>query len=121
MIVQWQAARKIAGVWWPALVGALVIAGPAFMLGQCSGVQIQKNRDVAASVSTVKQVGEANTTAAGQRITDANRITARQQEQSNAIQSAPDQKPGLGRLRRACEQLRQQGTERLPPECGPES
>ena len=120
MIVQWQVARKIAGVWWPALVGALVIAGPAFMLGQCSGVQIQKNRDVAASVSTVKQVGEANTTAAGQRATDNHNITARQEEQSSAIQSAPDEKPSVGRVRRACVQLRQQGLERLPAECGPQ-
>lgn len=119
-MITWMAARTAARTWWPAVIGAVAVAGPAFMLGQCSGVQIQKNRDVAASVSTVKQVGEANMTAAGQRVTDANRITARQQEQSNAIQSAPDQKPGPGRLRRACEQLRQQGTERLPAECRPQ-
>jgi hypothetical protein len=33
MIVEWQAARTIARMWWPAVVGAPVIAGPAFLLG----------------------------------------------------------------------------------------
>lgn len=119
-MITWMAARTAARTWWPAVVGALVIAGPAFLLGHCSGAQAQKDREVAASVSVVKQVGEANTTAAGQRVTDNHNITARQEEQSSAIQSAPDEKPSVGRVRRACVQLRQQGLERLPAECGPE-
>ncbi|HQP21469.1 MAG TPA: hypothetical protein PLG07_14280, partial [Phenylobacterium sp.] len=116
-MIQWMAARGVARTWWPALVGAAVIAGPVFLLGHCSGVQAQKDRDVAASVSTVKRVGEANTTAAGERAEDNHRITSAQEEQSHAIQSAPDEKPGPGRLRRACVQLRQQGLERLPAVC----
>lgn len=120
MIVEWQSARTIARTWWPALVGAAVIAGPAFLLGHCSGAQAQNDREVAASISAVKQVGEANATAAGQRANDNHNITARQEEQSSAIQSAPDEKPSVGRVRRACVQLRQQGLERLPAECRPE-
>lgn len=122
-MIQWMAARTVARTWWPALVGAAVIAGPVFLLGQRSGVQLQKDRAEAARVSAVEIVGQANTAAAGQRAEDTHRITAAEEEQSRAIQSAPDQKPGPGRLRRACVQLRQQGTpaDRLPSECRPES
>jgi hypothetical protein len=121
-MIQWMAARTVARTWWPALVGAAVIVAPAFMLGQCSGVQIEKRRQAVATVPAVERVGQANTAAAGQRAEDAHRITANQEEQSHAIQSAPDEKPGPGRLRRACVQLRQQGTsaDRLPAECRPE-
>lgn len=120
-MIQWMAARSFARTWWPALVGAAVIAGPVFLLGHCSGVQAQKARQVAASVSTVKRVGEANTAAAGERAEDNHRITANQEERAHAIQSAPDQNPSPGRLARACLQLRQQGTppERLPAQCRP--
>lgn len=118
-MIQWMAARSVARTWWPALVGAAVIAAPAFMLGQCSGVQIEKRRQAVAAIPAVERVGQANTVAAGERAEDAHRITANQEERSNAIQSAPDQKPSPGRLARACVQLRQQGTppERLPAEC----
>lgn len=121
MIVEWQAARAAARAWWPALVGAVAIAGPAFMLGQCSGVEIQKTRQTARQVPAVEAVGRANTAAAGERVAQNHTITAAQEEQSRAIQSAPDAKPSPGRLRRACVQLRQQGTpaERLPAECRP--
>jgi len=121
-MIQWMAARAAARIWWPAFVGAVAIAGPVFILGQCSGVQIQKTRELATRVSAAEVVGRANTAAASERGDDARRITSRQEEQSHAIQSAPDQKPGPGRLRRACVQLRQQGTaaERLPAECRPE-
>ena len=121
-MIQWMAARAAARAYWPALVGAVAVAGPIFMLGQCSGVQLQKDRAEAARISAVEIVGQANTAAAGQRAEDTHRITAAEEEQSRAIQSAPDQKPGPGRLRRACVQLRQQGTpaERLPAECRPE-
>ena len=121
-MIQWMAARAAVRAYWPALVGAVAVAGPAFMLGQCSGVEIQKTRDAAAQVAAVEIVGRANTAAAGERADDAHRITAAEEEQSRPIQSAPDQKPGPGRLRRACVQLRQQGppADRLPAECGPE-
>ncbi|MBP6877495.1 MAG: hypothetical protein KBC34_05710 [Phenylobacterium sp.] len=119
-MIAWMAARAAARAWWPGLVGAAVAAGPVFMLGQCSGVEIQKARDQAASLRAIEQVGRANATAAGQRTDDSRRITARHEEQSHAIQSAPDAKPSAGRLRRACVQLRQQGLERLPAECRPE-
>lgn len=120
-MIQWMAARAAARTWWPALVGAAAVAGPVFMLGQCSGVQIQKSREAAARASAFEVVGRANTAAAGERAEDAHRITNAQEEQSHAIQSAPDQKPGPGRLRRACVQLRQQGTAAgsLPAECRP--
>jgi hypothetical protein len=118
-MIQWMAARAAARAWWPALVGAVTIAGPVFMLGQCSGVQIQKARAAAAQISTVEVLGRANAAAAGERVEDVGRIASRQQEQTRVIQSTPDQKPGPGRLRRACVQLRQQGAsaERLPTEC----
>ena len=116
------AARSVARTWWPALVGAAVIAGPIFLLGQCSGARIEKARQQVAAIPAIERVGQANTAAAGERAEDAHRITSAQEEQSRAIQSTPDEKPGPGRLRRACVQLRQQGTaaHRLPAECRPE-
>jgi len=121
-MIAWTAARVAAGTWWPALAGAAIIAGPVFLLGQCSGAQIEKRRQAVAAIPAVERVVQANTAAAGERAEDAHRITSAQEEQSHAIQSAPDEKPGPGRLRRACVQLRQQGTpaDRLPAECRPE-
>lgn len=121
-MITWMTARLTARAWLPAVVGAVAVAGPAFMLGQCSGVEIQKDRQVVAQVPTVKAVGLANTAAAGERVVQNHTITAAQEEQSRAIQSAPDAKPSPGRLRRACVQLRQQGAsaERLSAKCGPE-
>lgn len=118
-MITWMAARTAARVWWPALVGAIAVAGPAFMLGQCSGVEIQRDRQQVEQIPAVEAVGRANTAAAGERAAQNHTITAAQEEQSRAIQSAPDAKPSPGRLRRACVQLRQQGTpaERLPAEC----
>ena len=121
-MIAWTLVRMAARTWWPALVGAAVIAGPVFLLGQCSGAQIEKRRRAVAAIPAVERVGRANAAAAGERAEDAHRITSAQEEQSHAIQSAPDEKPGPGRLRRACVQLRQQGTsvDRLPAECRPE-
>lgn len=118
-MIQWMAARSVARTWWPALVGAAVIAGPIFLLGQCSGARIEKARQQVAAIPAIERVGQANTAAAGERAEDNHRITANQEERAHAIQSAPDQNPSPGRLARACLQLRQQGTppERLPAVC----
>lgn len=120
-MIQWMAARKAASMWWPAVVGAVVIAGPAFLLGQCSGAAHQTDKQEADQIGAIERAGKANETAAGERAASTSNITAAQQERSDAIQTAPDQRPSPGRLARACVQLRQQGTppDRLPANCRP--
>ena len=121
-MIEWMAARASARNWLPAMAGALAVAGPIFLLGQCSGVEIERGRQAAAQTKAVETVGRADIAAAAARAEDRHRIAQTEKEQSRAIQSAPDQKPGPGRLQRACLQLRLQQTapERLPAECRPE-
>ena len=118
-MIQWMAARSIARTWWPAVVGALVVAGPVFLVGQCSGADRERDKQAASSVAVVARDGAAKETAAGERAADKSRIAGNQQEQSDAVHSKPDQAPSAGRRSRACVQLRQQGTppDRLPAGC----
>ena len=92
-MIQGMATRAVTRSWGPALAGACAVAGPVFILGQCSGARIQRTREVAARLASVESVGRANAASAGERAEDARRIVSRQEKQSRAIQSAPALKP----------------------------
>lgn len=88
-MIEWMAACTIARTWWPALVGAVVIAGPAFLLGQCSGAAIQKERQAIAQIGAIERAGKAKETAAKERAASNINIAAAQQERSDAIRCDP--------------------------------
>lgn len=115
MIVQWQAARTIARMWWPALVGALVIVGPAFLLGQCSGVEIQKDRQAKAQVSDVTRNSAAREQAAGERARDDAAVDHLERNLRDAATASPDAKPSAGMRSFDCQRLRNAGVD--APEC----
>lgn len=56
-MVEWMAARTIARTRYPALVGALVISGPTFLLGQCSIASHQINNQIAGQVGAIERGG----------------------------------------------------------------
>ena len=118
-MTQWMAARSAWRTWWPAVVGAVAVAGPVFLVGQCSGAQHERDKQAGSSVTVVARDGAAKESAAGERAVDKSRIAGNQQEQTDAVHSKPDQAPSAGRRSRACVQLRQQGTpaDRLPAGC----
>ena len=47
-VFHWKTEFAAAPMWWPAIVGAVFIAGPVFLLGRCSGTAIQKDRQAVA-------------------------------------------------------------------------
>ena len=79
-MIQWMAARSAWRRWWPAMVGACVVAGPVFLVGQCSGAQHERNKQAGSSVAVVARDGAAKETAAGERAADKSRIAGNQQE-----------------------------------------
>lgn len=118
-MIQWMAAREAARMWWPAVVGAALIAGPAFMLGQCSGVEIQKDRQAKAEVSAVTRDSAAKIQAAGERARDEAAVDKLEKDLRDAASGLPDAAPS-DRLRRFdCQRLRNAGVDVSGvPECG---
>ena len=115
VMIQWMAARKAASMWWPALVGAAVIAGPIFMLGQCSGVEIQKNRQASAQVSDITKNSAAREAAAGERARDDAAVDQLERNLSDAAKASPDARPSDGMRSFDCQRLLNAGIN--APEC----
>lgn len=111
MIVQWQAARSIARLWWPALVGAAAISAPAFLLGQCSGAEVEKNRQAKAEVSDVTRNGAARETAADERGRDNAEVDNLERNLTDAARSSPDALPSAGMRSFDCQRLRNAGVD----------
>ena len=108
-MIEWMAARKAASMWWPAVVGAVVIAGPAFLLGQCSGIASQKNRQAAAQVTDITRNSAARETAAGERARDDAAVDQLERNLSDAAKASPDARPSDGMRSFDCERLRNAG------------
>lgn len=100
--------------WWKAGVGALVGAALVFPLGQCSGVQIQKDRAKAASVKAIVRNSGATEKAAEQRGVDAASTAARAEGRLDAIQGIPDQRPSAVRCAYNRQRLLDHGVKNVP-------
>jgi hypothetical protein len=99
--------------WWKAAVWAAVIAGPVFLMGQCSGAGNERTRTkaaqaVAVAAATAKDSG-AKETAAGERIQDDRAVAALTQELTNAVAQVPDETPDAVAVRLGCQRLRAAG------------
>ena len=114
-MVEWMAARTIARTWWPALVGAVVIAGLAFLLGQCSDIASQKSRQAAAQVSDITRNSAARETAAGERARDDAGVDQLERNLSDAAKASPDARPSDGMRSFDCQCLLSAGVD--APEC----
>lgn len=114
-MIQWMAARAAARMWWPAVLGAFVIAGPAFLLGQCSGISSQKNRQAAAQVTDITRNSAARETAAGERARDDAAVDQLERNLSDAAKASPDARPSDGMRSFDCQRLRNAGID--APEC----
>jgi hypothetical protein len=100
--------------WWKAGAGALVGAALAFPLGQCSGVDIQKDRDKAASIASLQLDARAKETAAEQRGQDAATTAARAQGRIDATKNQPDAAPGALRCQFERKRLLDAGVKNVP-------
>jgi hypothetical protein len=110
-MIQWMAARAAARTWWPAVVGAAAIFSLAFMLGQCSGVEIQKNRQAKAEVSAITKDSAAKIQAAGERARDDAAITKLEKDLRDAASGLPDAAPSERLRRFDCQRLRNDGVD----------
>ena len=110
-MIEWMAARTIARTWWPAVVGAVVIAGPAFFLGQCSRHEIQADRQAKAEVSAISRFSAARETAAGERTRDDAAVDQLQRKLFDAAQAPPDARPRDGVRSFDCQRLRNAGVD----------
>ena len=100
-----------ASSWWKAAVGAAVVAAPLFLLGQCHGVQLERDRAKVEAAKITVRAAETRVTAAEERAADNNRITARQEDLSSADDQAADSRPSDARRSRNCRILCRQGAD----------
>lgn len=114
-MIQWMAARSIARTWWPAVVGAVVVAGPVFLVGQCSGAERQKDRQAAAQVSDITRNSAAREAAAGERARDDAAVDQLERNLTDAAKASPDARPSDGMRSFDCQRLRNAGVD--APEC----
>lgn len=110
-MIEWMAARTFARTWWPAVVGAAVIAGPAFLLGQCSGVGVEKSRQAKAQISDITRNSAARETAAGERARDDAAVDQLQRKLVDAAKTSPDARPSDGMRSFDCQRLRNAGVD----------
>lgn len=119
-------AGSLAKSWWKAGVGALVVAGPVFLMGQCSGADIQKDRaEAARAVATqaaIKTDLGAQAKSADERLADQAEVTNLTEELTDAVAEVPDEKPDAVAVALGCQQLRNAGRDvsGLPACSGPQ-
>jgi len=107
----------------PALLGAVAVAAPCFLLGQCAGAAREKDRQAAAAavatVEALKTDRAAKEQAADERMADAEAVADLKEELTDAVADLPDDEPSARRVALGCARLRNQGldTSRLPA-CG---
>jgi hypothetical protein len=99
--------------WWKAAVGAAVIAGPVFLMGQCSGAGNERKRSeaaiaVAVTAATTKNSGLLEK-AGEERAADVARVQEQTERLTDAIAAGPDETPGAVAVRASCERLRADG------------
>ena len=109
--------------WWKVGLGAVLVFGPAFLLGQCSGAGNERDRLEAARavtvIETLKEDGAAREVSAGERLADASAVAENREDLINAVQDLPDGLPSARRVALACERMRQQGVDLADvPACG---
>lgn len=108
-------AADLVRAWWKALVGAAVVAGPVFLMGQCSGADAERAKIEARTAEATASAQVRNAEAIGaqraERAADTIAVEQARQERTHASQGQPDSRPSDSRRARACEQLRQQGTD----------
>jgi hypothetical protein len=111
--------------WWKAALGAVLMFGPAFLLGQCSGKDIEQDRQEAARavavVEALQNDGAAKEVAAGERLADAVAVAEMKEELTDAVQDLPDGLPSARRVALACARMRADGRDvsDLPACSGP--
>ncbi len=121
--MNWIVLKAAWSTWWRALLGAAVVAGPCFLLGQCAGAASEKDRQqAAAAVATVEALKTdraAKERAADERLADAEAVADLKEELTDAVADLPDDEPSARRVALGCARLRNQGldTSRLPA-CG---
>lgn len=114
-MIQWMAARSLARTWWPALVGAAVISGPMFLLGQCSGARIERDRTKVEASAALTRNADAREQAAGERARDQIAVDQLKKDLRNATADMPDTAPSERLRRFDCQRLRNAGVS--SPEC----
>lgn len=110
------AALALARAWWKAALGAVLMFGPAFLLGQCSGAANQRVKDAAAldraNAAAQRIINAANELAANERLKDALRLGKQQKDRIDAIEAAPPSRTGAATHALGCQRLRQAGLDR---------
>lgn len=99
--------------WWKALVGAIVVAGPIFLLGQCSGAGHARDKTDAAQAvavaSALKTDGAAKEVAGTERLADERQVNALTEKLTDAVAQVPDETPDAVAVRLGCQRLRNAG------------
>lgn len=109
------ALKALSQTWWRALIGATLMFGPAFLLGQCSGQRSAEAKyDAAraiANVETLKIDGASKEAAANERSVDDALINEHKKDLTDAVAELPDALPSARRVALACARLRAQGAD----------
>jgi len=117
------AAKSFVGAWWKAALGALVVFPFAFLLGQCSGAERQREHEKAdraiALAEAVKQGAAASNTSAERSVVDAAEVADLKKELTDAVADLPDSVPDAHGVALGCARLRNAGEDvsKLPA-CG---
>lgn len=102
--------------WWRGAAGAVLGAFLAFPVGQCSGVQIQKDRQAVAAAKILKLEIRGTVEAAEQRGKDAATVAARSEGRLDAIKNQPDTRVSPMRCEYNRKRMLDAGLK--PPPCG---